>query len=244
MSHFRTAVIQTGTEAGGAVAHDAWGWDDGIYELIATYDENLEVEPHVDETRDEALAHVRERIGQLRQKEADGESLTDSEREYLAHADDGDDELLDWYAQWWEADRDEEGNFLTTYNPKSKYDYYSKIMTLTLDEWVAEGRELSEEELRAEWREVSSKGDGFYTERYYLDRYGDEDTYVKVARLPGTWAVVTPDGEWHEPGKVGWWGMDSSTAESLREWADKFHERFVEPYDPETTTVAILDCHI
>ena len=205
MSHFRAAVIQTGTEAGGTAAHDAWGWDDGIYELIATYDENREVEPRVDETRDEALAHVRERIGQLRQKEADGESLTDSEREYLAHADDGDDELLDWYARWWEVDRDEEGNFLTTYNPKSKYDYYSKIMTLTLDEWVAEGRELSEEKLRAEWREVSSKGDGFYTERYYLDRYGDEDTYKDIN---GVELAVSDEVKWHDEAGVDENGED------------------------------------
>ena len=42
---------------------------------------------------------------------------------------------------------------------------------------------------------------------------------------------------------MGWWGMDSSTPDSLKEYRTGFIERFLLKEDPETTVVNV-DCHI
>lgn len=233
MSHFGVAVLQTPTSP-------------DIYEMLAPYDEDLEVEPYVNQTKAEALAYCRQRIADAARRAEEGGGQYDSfDPLFLAHADDDDEPLHEWYAkEFCNAETDEEGNILTTYNPQSKYDYYSEIETLGFYEWLASGAKESDEELRHQWEIFSTRGDGFFTKQYYTDRYGSEDIFIKAQRLPQGWAVVTPDGEWHEPGRVIWFGMDTSTAESYADWVDHFDERFVKPYEDETVTVVMLDCHI
>lgn len=230
MSHYRVAVYQT--EASSA-----------LDTLMAPYSEHLEVEPYIDMTCEEAIEAARQRIAESQRRIDDGYG-TEYSNIVASHANDEDDALLDWYAEWCGVERDENGNFLSTYNPKSKYDYYGEIETLAMGEWLATGAEEEEDELRREWKVLSTKGDGFYNKLYYLHRYGDEDLFVKACRLPVGWAVVTPDGEWHEPGKVGWFGTDDATTESYRDWVEHFEERFVKPYEGEGVSVTILDCHI
>lgn len=231
MSHYTLAAIQT-------------PGSDTIDELLAPYSENIDVEPYVDATPAEAIQSAKEAIARAQQRIEDGEGNI-HDKQTAAHADDTDEQLLEWYADWYGQERDAAGNFLTTYNPQSKYDYYSEYETLTLEEWVADGRsDADEEELRQEWRKLSTEGGGFWNAKYYLDRYGDEDTYVKWAQLPAGWAILTPDGEWCEPGRVGWFAVDDATTESIRDWIEHFNERFVEPYDAKTTTVHLIDCHI
>lgn len=81
-----------------------------------------------------------------------------------------------------------------------------------------------------------------YKREYVLDRYGSAEFYARY--IADFWfrSVVTPDGEWHEVGEMGWFGVSSETGEQLRDWIDHFHERFVEPYLDCTATV--VDCHI
>jgi hypothetical protein len=58
-----------------------------------------------------------------------------------------------------------------------------------------------------------------------------------------TFAVITDDGEWHEVGNMGWWGMSNETADEERSWHENFWEMFLEGLEPETL-VTIADCHI
>lgn len=55
-------------------------------------------------------------------------------------------------------------------------------------------------------------------------------------------AVVTPDGEWHEVGEMGWWGISSESADEMFDWRIHFEERFLKPHMDCTLTV--VDCHI
>ena len=57
-----------------------------------------------------------------------------------------------------------------------------------------------------------------------------------------THAVVTPDGEWHEVGRMGWFGISDETGEGLRDWVDRFRERYLDPYGDHM--IVIVDCHI
>lgn len=123
----------------------------------------------------------------------------------------------------------ENGEFPENF-PKSWYD------------WKLEANVGSESKLRKEWKKYSVEGDGWFTAEYYLERYKDEETYVRQMQYPIVpFAFVTPDGVWHAPGRVGWFAMSDETAESwdayVAEWID-FIRNAPECY------VNLVDCHI
>lgn len=57
-----------------------------------------------------------------------------------------------------------------------------------------------------------------------------------------TYAILTPDGEWIEPGEMGWFGSSSETAESRKEYNDKYDKVLKEANQDLWLTV--VDCHI
>lgn len=68
-----------------------------------------------------------------------------------------------------------------------------------------------------------------------------KEQYIESAGYLSFRACVTPDGEWHEVGKMGWWGISSESAGELLEWEAHFAERFLG--DPDLT-ITVVDCHI
>ena len=54
--------------------------------------------------------------------------------------------------------------------------------------------------------------------------------------------VVMPDGEWYEPGQMGWWGVSGASPKSQGEWDENYH-KILEEADPNWT-ITIVDCHI
>ena len=89
------------------------------------------------------------------------------------------------------------------------------------DWWMSGGR----------WRDLISVG-GVAT---YQSRIGDIDEEFT------TWAVLTEDGEWEEPGRVGFFGTSTATMEREREWNVGYSARYLG--DPDLI-VTIIDCHI
>lgn len=159
-----------------------------------------------------------------------------------------------------------DGVYGNWYNPQGYYDYYTldardymydlipQLEQVDPEDWPytfkksqydwekPDEEKLSEEELRKKWREYSTNGDGFLSERYYKERYVDEETFVRQCRYPTVpYAFVTPDGVWHAPGRVGWFAMSDETAESwdkyVEEWLD-FIRNAPDCY------VSLVDCHI
>lgn len=56
-------------------------------------------------------------------------------------------------------------------------------------------------------------------------------------------AVLTLDEEWHEPGKVGWWGISFATPEQEAEFENNYEKKFIKEAKPEWN-LTIVDCHI
>lgn len=77
---------------------------------------------------------------------------------------------------------------------------------------------------------------------FFIERYGDKETYARFCSDFLFRAVVTPDRDWHEVGEMGWWGVSFETREDVRDWVDHFRERFIEPY--MDCTLVVLNCHI
>jgi hypothetical protein len=69
------------------------------------------------------------------------------------------------------------------------------------------------------------------------------EQYIETDTPFATFAVITPDGEWHESATMGFWAVTYNEKESEEEWGKKFHERFLKDANPETILV-VVDCHI
>lgn len=83
----------------------------------------------------------------------------------------------------------------------------------------------------------------FYDKKYLLNRYGTKEEYIKSMTMFKTYAILTPDGEWHEPGKMGWFGTNDATVDSEKE----FEENYFNILDREkykNHLIVIVDCHI
>ena len=232
MSHFAVAVIHRD--------------DQSVEELLAPYNENLEVEPYIEYTRDEAIAYAREHY--LDKNASDEECY-----EYMV-----DDYIVD-----------DNGNLLSTYNPKSKWDWwepggrYSGLLKNKNGTPIDEGRikdldlDLDEAEYQYRlryWDVVVNDSplrpgetkDSFFNrfkKEYYTRRYGDAETYAKIMTTFSTYAVVTPDGEWHAPGNMGWFGMSDESDKSWIDWVSNYYDRFIAGSDPNWI-ISIVDCHI
>lgn len=83
----------------------------------------------------------------------------------------------------------------------------------------------------------------FFNKKYYVERYHNKETYAKNNATFGTFAVVLPDGSWHEKGEMGWWGVSSETADESFDWDTHFKEMFLDTANPEWT-LTVVDCHI
>ena len=85
--------------------------------------------------------------------------------------------------------------------------------------------------------------DTFFKPEWYVDRYGDKETYALAESMYTPMTVITPDGQWHEKGEMGWFGVSNETHEEALEWELGFYEDFLKDADPETVLVKV-DCHI
>lgn len=107
MSHFSVAVFTDGKKS--------------VEELLAPYDENIEVTPYVELTRQQMIEKALERKKDYEQRDRSGKEITDWMKEYINA--NTDEEL---YQCEFDSDcsYDENGNQLSTYNPDSKWDYW------------------------------------------------------------------------------------------------------------------------
>lgn len=71
-----------------------------------------------------------------------------------------------------------------------------------------------------------------------------EEDYINCAPLFSTYAVITPDGKWHAPGHMGWFGVSTETPKQKRAWHLGYHNRFIKPAFENNWYLVIVDCHI
>ena len=241
MSHFVVAVFHRE--------------DQDVNKLLAKYDENLMVEPYVRFTKEQAIQHCKENWSD----------------EYLKGK--SDEKLWSELAKRYDNITDEDGNIYTTYNPDSKWDWYQiggrwdgflklkrRMKKNYGSAYVNEAyvRDvdfgMDKDEYKASlrfWDVVVEKKEpeegeeyfSIYNDKYFRDFYGDRETYARRASEWSTRAVVTPDGEWHERGEMGYFGCSYESPEEAADWDERFHERFIESADPDWL-ITIVDCHI
>ena len=194
------------------------------------YDENMEVEPYIKYTKDEAIDEIKRRHAQNYKNalEALKKKNLDSERyEYFQKIIDKG--LFISYEDAWakakdlgyEIDSDE--NLLSTYNPNSKWDW-----------WVIGGRWSGYLVLK----ERAENGDIIKVDQADFNGI-DWDYMFNNDKIP--FCYVCPDGDWCEKGRMGWWAMVSDEM-SNQSWEKQFKD-FINSID-YNCIVTVVDFHI
>ena len=193
---------------------------DNVEELLAPYDENIECEPYIKYTKAEAIAETRKYIeryknGTYAEYLADPEAYKakcqrfDNEHhfhyleyEFPKKLKQTDEECYQDVAQFYDEEYiDEEGNLYSTYNPKSKWDW-----------WEVGGR----------WDKVLKTKENDKTNS---DRVGN----INWKKSGTPFALVLPNGEWYEKGEMGWWVIVTNEKDA-DEWNKEFF-KLVETLD-------------
>ena len=269
MSHFSVAVISDGTKT--------------VEELLAPYDESIEVAPYIGRTKEQMIADGKERAENIRERLKGGnttlEELGDWASSYLDAKTDEDFYRAERYDDY---KYDDDGNELSTYNPNSKWDWYviggrfpGRLKAANGEHGEGSAFEANpcidgeydvarigdidfspdqeDYNTAARWWELViedaplHEGEEMpftlWRKEYYTDRYHDKDTYAKARSMFHPYACVTPDGRWHAPGNMGWFGCSSETHDDALDWELHFVDRFIKTADPNWE-ITMVDCHI
>lgn len=201
-----------------------------LEELLAPYDESLDVPKYVEYTREQAIARIRKEIEDYKDSWFYKEYTNDPEKYKAEHGENPkhieyleviypqklkwtDEQCYEEIRSWYEDNMvDNEGNLYSTYNPKSKWDWY---------------------DIGGRWDGALVSKDGQMVNEGYADEIDWEKT-------DAPFAFITPDGEWHEKGKMGWWAIVSDEKEQDA-WKEEFRKA-VEEYGD--CCVISVDCHI
>ena len=212
-----------------------------INEVMEPFDENMEVEPYIGCTVEEMKQRYTSYCDRMKEqgKSEEIETFEEYSRDYCGHG------------------NDEEGNALSTYNPNSKWDWYeiggrwsgiietkqSKSVNYARIKDIVFTKELNDLELqkaKKEYEKLIKEGD-MYVPEYYQKRFPTLESYLKSYDF-STYALLDTSGKWHEPGKMGWFGMSSSSPEEKKDF-DETYMDIINAQD-ENSWLVVVDCHI
>lgn len=215
MSHFVTLVF---TKENGRT----------VEELLAPYDENIVYAPYVQYTREQAIAKIRKEIEDYKnglyaeylsnpkkyeESHSNVEHINYLKDEFPKKLKWTDDECYEDIKRSFDEDMvKSNGDLLSIYNPNSKWNWYT---------------------IGGRFNNYLKTLSGKTTNEDYVSKIDWEDI------LP--FAFVTPIGEWHERGKMGWWACVFNE-KATDNWKSEFKE-FLDSLD-EDTIVTVVDCHI
>ncbi len=266
MSHFNVAVL---TRPDGA----------SVDELLEPYYEGITVAPYVCRTKaqiiDEQKAHLKQILDTPAYQEwvADPTAYKNKTPKAAVHAEFletvpdllklSDEELYLRAIDGYDPDElNSDGDILSTYNPQSKWDWYSiggrwaNSLYLkpdvvpnggaAVDSAIAANIDFARmqdlENPMPSYEEA--KANYLLGPAAFEDRYPTEEIYIQRHIKFHTYAVITPNGVWHSPGEMGWFGLSSEKADEFAQWVDDYWDRFIQPAIDCDGIITIVDCHI
>lgn len=236
MSHFLVGVIISKT-------NDV---EKAVEKLLEPFNENTVMPRYVKYTKTELIAYERKNLEQykngqyakyLKDPKAYIEQSKNNEghlkyitKEFPAKLKWTDEQVYNDAVKWYEKDEiGKNGEVYSTYNPQSKWDW-----------WRIGGRWDGLVSTDSKRRESKDQGFNFSDEHEQL-----HNNVVIVSKLPRLkdnvpFALLTPDGKWHEKGDMGWWGMvkDEKKQDAWNQAVWDILDKY-----PDHLLVGI-DCHI
>lgn len=230
MSHFAVAVVTKDKNK--------------IEEILEPYWEDLKVEPYIYRTKQEMIDNAKKWKKIFENKERNDFSKEFMNKYLNARTD----EELYQLEKDECCEYDENGNELSTYNPKSKWDWYdiggrwrNLLLTKIENEDTFEHNSFAEHFLSKDDIRKAPKGYKWVNGAKIKDidfnkmNEGRDEPFY-------TWALVDEKG-WHEQGKMGWWAMNDATSESEEAFIQKFCE-YIKSEENQDKYLVIVDCHI
>jgi hypothetical protein len=140
----------------------------------------------------------------------------------------------DWNGNAWRKGTDTWQSY-STYNPKSKWDWYELGGRWAGRIKVKEGVEYEEPNFSYGWDEPSKQ-------EVLAERRTDNALIKDIENLDElTTFSVLKDGVWYERGEMGWWGISINDKDE-DEWNNELKKLLSGL--PDNTLISIIDCHI
>lgn len=242
-----------------------------IEDLLEPYWEDLDVEPYLYMTKEELIAEGKEEIKYY--QKIFKKYMKDKRKYRREHRNDVNhlrfvkkiptmkkwniEKIYKFAIRYYNPEKlGKNGELYSTYNPKSKWDWYEiggrwKDMLVTNDgdrvnsalvkdiNWNS----MKEENIKEliPYNEFLEKSP--YPKEYLKELYPTEEVYINAETEIITYAVLLPNGEWIEPGPMGWWGISCATPEEERKFIENYRENILKKAD-ENWRLTIVDCHI
>jgi len=84
-----------------------------------------------------------------------------------------------------------------------------------------------------------------YKPEYYIRRYKTKENYAKINSEFYTYAMLLPDGQWYQPGNMGWFGWSDDSDEAYDKYREFFKKTILEYKEKfPDYYITVLDCHI
>lgn len=234
MSHFTVLVIGENPE-----------------EQLAPFNEHTEVPRYVEYTKEQLISNNRRDI-QRYKNTTYAEYLKDPiayansvknpqhlnylEKEFAAKLNWNDDQVYLDAIKYYELDQmGPDGEVYSTYNPKSKWDWYQLGGRWAGSLEIKEGAKVEQPNFSWGWNEKEKA-------EVLTQRRADTAIKKDIANIDTlTTFAVLKDGEWYEKGEMGWGGMVSNEKDE-EEWESKVRELLQGL--PDDTLLSVYDCHI
>lgn len=158
---------------------------------------------------------------------------------------------------------DENGCMTSTYNPKSKWDWWvvggrwSGELPIKRKQYGANSASVKDirfghdtsvkqyiathPEVVEEYEDLCKNGGEWYKAEYYRLRYPTLEDYVIDQKEWCPYSFIDINGEWHEPGRMGWFNSMADEAD-IAKWHREFYDTFIKGH--EDCYITIVDCHI
>ncbi len=257
-----------------------------LKDILEPFNENIEVPEYVEYTKEQLIAKSKKEIedyknGIYAEYLNDVKSYEEKYKENEGHIDYlknefplklkwSDEEHYQNEIKWVDKENiGPQGEMISTYNPKSKWDWWVlggrwkddirfknggrgdwgliKDIDFSLDQTIYDKSirywEVVVEKQLLKEHENEKDFSSYYKESYYIDQYGTKENYARIHATFRTFALITLDGEWHEKGKMGWFGIDDSTKESQELYLD-FFQKEMSKEENQDCYLAVVDCHI
>lgn len=186
-----------------------------IERQMEPFNENTEVEPYVCYSVEQAAADIAETIHRLELIIGRNERFYDLDkcRQTLDELrrttpEQRYQERIKFYESY-----NDRGEPLSTYNPDSKWDWY--VIGGRWDGWI--------NDLESRHERID-------------DNIATTEQVIERNKIPH--AIITPDGEWHERGRMGWWAILMTENENWDEQARHIFAQYL------SHRVLIVDAHI
>ena len=226
MSHFTVMVIGAEPE-----------------KQLAPFNENLEIPRYIEYTKEQLVAKVKKEIEDYKngiyaefladtekykqecQNEAHINYLENKFPQMLKRTDE---EIYQDEIEYYESEQiGSNGEIFSTYNPKSKWDWF-----------VLGGRWSGMIKLKEGADGCIGRGSLVMQNKAGIDqaKKGDIDNLDELAKF-----AILKDGEWFERGKMGWWGVVHNEKDE-QIWVSELNKLIQGLSDD--TLISIFDCHI